>query len=78
MPHDLEKCALARGCLIYATSDLLLAGIEAPEGVLLDALCYHAQQAAEKALKSRPRCLWGGFSPHSQSRCIERLGWRGL
>ena len=39
MPHDLEKCALARGCLIYATSDLLLAGIEAPEGVLLDALC---------------------------------------
>jgi hypothetical protein len=39
MPHDLEKCALARDWLIYATSDLLLAGIEAPEGVLLDALC---------------------------------------
>jgi len=52
MPLSPESFALAQDWLIYAKSDLLLAAIEPPEGVLLDALCYHAQQAAEKALKA--------------------------
>ena len=36
----------------YAKSDLELARIEKPEGVLLENLCFHAQQAAEKILKA--------------------------
>ena len=35
----------------YATADLRLAEAAPPEGVLLEFLCFHAQQAAEKALK---------------------------
>lgn len=35
-----------------ANSDLILAGIDPPEGVRLESFCFHAQQAAEKALKA--------------------------
>ena len=38
--------------LRYAISDLKLACVARPTEVLLEALCFHAQQAAEKALKS--------------------------
>jgi HEPN domain-containing protein len=38
--------------LRYAQSDLKLASITLPSGVLLEALCFHAQQAAEKAIKA--------------------------
>jgi HEPN domain-containing protein len=52
MPLSLRSLGLAHEWLTYARSDLLLADINPPEGVMLDALCYHAQQAAEKALKA--------------------------
>lgn len=42
----------AEDWLRYAKSDLELARIEKPEGVLLENLCFHAQQAAEKTLKA--------------------------
>jgi HEPN domain-containing protein len=35
-----------------AHSDLSLARMPQPDGVLLEDLCFHAQQAAEKALKA--------------------------
>ena len=35
-----------------ATSDLALAKIPLPEDVMLEVLCYHAQQAAEKSIKA--------------------------
>ena len=38
--------------LRHARSDLELARITAPAAVLLEQLCFHAQQAAEKALKA--------------------------
>ena len=38
--------------LRYARSDYRLAAIRLPKGVMLESLCYHAQQAAEKALKA--------------------------
>ena len=41
-----------REWLRYARSDYLLASIRRPKGVMLDVLCYHAQQAAEKAIKA--------------------------
>ncbi len=42
----------AEDWLRYAKSDLEPARIEKPEGVLLENLCFHAQQAAEKTLKA--------------------------
>ena len=36
----------------YAQSDLELAQISAPATVMLEGLCFHAQQAAEKSLKA--------------------------
>ncbi len=38
--------------LRHAQSDLELARLSAPPGVLLESLCFHAQQATEKALKA--------------------------
>ncbi len=35
-----------------ARSDLALAGISLPRGVLYSELCFHAQQAAEKSIKA--------------------------
>ena len=51
---DSESLVLgsAEDWLRYAKSDLELARIEKPEGVLLENLCFHAQQAAEKTLKA--------------------------
>jgi HEPN domain-containing protein len=38
--------------LAYAESDLAVAhGVDRP-GVILETLCFHAQQAAEKAIKA--------------------------
>ena len=42
----------AEDWLRYARSDLELACIDQPKGVLLESLCFHTQQATEKALKA--------------------------
>lgn len=47
--------------LRYAKSDLELSRLELPVGVLLENLCFHAQQASEKALKSA--LIWFGVRP---------------
>ncbi len=36
----------------YANADLILSRIVPPAGVLLEMLCCHAQQAAEKAIRA--------------------------
>jgi HEPN domain-containing protein len=46
------EVAAAQRWLVYAESDLSLAAVGRGEKVLLEALCFHAQQAAEKALKA--------------------------
>ena len=38
--------------LEFANADLAMAGIPLPEGALYELLCFHAQQAAEKAIKA--------------------------
>ncbi len=50
-PEDVEPGSPA-DWLRHAASDLKLARIARPPEVLLEALCFHAQQAAEKALKA--------------------------
>jgi HEPN domain-containing protein len=51
MPERIEPGSPAHW-LEYALSDLALAKSAPPEHVLYDSLCFHAQQAAEKALKA--------------------------
>ncbi len=42
---------VVRDWLRYVESDLQIAEMVPPSGVLLEHLCFHAQQAAEKAIK---------------------------
>jgi len=55
--------------LAYAESDLAVAGGVDRPGVLTETLCFHAQQAAEKAIKAV--LVAGDPSPHERtiSRC---------
>ena len=52
MAADFPIPGSAEDWLRYARSDLGLACVDQPEGVLLESLCFHAQQATEKALKA--------------------------
>ncbi len=65
-PHD---------WLRYATSDLLVAASPPQSGVLLETLAFHAQQAAEKALKAALLHLTGEEPPftHSLTRLLSAL-----
>ncbi len=51
MRRDVDADSAARW-LEHAKSDLALASIDPPPGVLYELLCFHAQQAAEKAMKA--------------------------
>lgn len=52
MPAQMDDTGTPLDWLRHAKSDLLLAGIEPPKGVMLETLCYHAQQTVEKSLKA--------------------------
>lgn len=51
MLHELNSKDPAEW-LRYARSDLAVAGIDPPSNVVFETLCYHTQQAAEKAVKA--------------------------
>ena len=52
MPHEGHSPGSPDDWLRYAYSDLELARVRRPSKVLFEGLCFHAQQAAEKALKA--------------------------
>jgi len=52
MPREIPLPGSPADWLRYAHSDLQLARVRRPDKVLLEGLCFHAQQAAEKALKA--------------------------
>ena len=52
MPHRKNRPGSPEDWLLHAQSDLALARISPPEDVMLEGLCFHAQQAVEKALKA--------------------------
>ena len=51
MPHDKFEAGSPRDWLRYAESDLELAKTRPSPRVLLETLCFHAQQTVEKSLK---------------------------
>lgn len=52
MPPDEAGLGSPAEWLAYARSDLILARRGQEPGVLLETLCFHAQQAAEKSIKA--------------------------
>jgi len=52
MPHEGHFPGSPADWLRYAYSDLELARVKRPPKVLFEGLCFHAQQAVEKALKA--------------------------
>ncbi len=52
MPHEDFSAGGSAEWLRYAHSDLELARVGRPAEVLFEGLCFHAQQAAEKAIKA--------------------------
>jgi HEPN domain-containing protein len=52
MPHESHLPGSPSDWLRHARSDLELARVSRPFEVLFEGLCFHAQQAAEKALKA--------------------------
>jgi len=57
MPNDREIPGSPAEWLAYARRDLAMARVPLPEGGAYAGLCFHAKQAAEKAIKAvyRPR-----------------------
>jgi len=52
MPPDVPAAGSPEDWLRHARSDLSLAGMRKTKALLYAHLCFHAQQAAEKALKA--------------------------
>lgn len=52
MPSNQPEVGTPADWLRYARSDLALARVERPAEVLLDSLCFHAQQTVEKSMKA--------------------------
>jgi HEPN domain-containing protein len=52
MPQDRPIPGTPQDWLVRAKSDLAFARLPLPEGAFYEDLCFHAQQAAEKALKA--------------------------
>jgi HEPN domain-containing protein len=52
MPDEPVEKGSFQDWLVYARSDLELARRGKSPAILLETLCFHAQQAAEKALKA--------------------------
>ena len=52
-PHETYPPGSPQEWLQYAQSDLAIAGLkDIPDDILFEELCFHAQQAVEKSLKS--------------------------
>jgi HEPN domain-containing protein len=52
MPPEQAQPGSAQEWLRYAASDLELAKMAGVSNVMIESLCYHAQQCAEKAMKA--------------------------
>lgn len=52
MPPERPESGTAALWLRHARSDLALARVPPTQDILLETLCYHAQQAAEKSIKA--------------------------
>ena len=79
MPDDRRIPGSAKEWLSRAKGDLALASAPLPDGAFFEDLCYHAQQAAEKALKAvYQRRGWVFRYTHDLDELITGLREKGL
>jgi HEPN domain-containing protein len=79
MPPPRSEPGSASDWLSRARADLALARVNLPEGGRYEDLCFHAQQAAEKALKSVYRHRgWTFRHVHDVEELITGLLSRGM
>lgn len=79
MPPDRPIAGSAAHWLLRAKGDLALAHVPLPEGAFYEDLCFHCQQAAEKAIKAVYRALRVGFRyTHDLAQLLEGLEKEGL
>lgn len=79
MPRDRPIPGSARDWLARAKGDLALARAPLPDDGFYEDLCFHAQQAAEKALKSvYLHHGWTFRYVHDLDELVTGLGSRGL
>lgn len=78
MPHK-QIPGSAGDWMVRARSDLAIATTPLPENALYEDLCFHAQQAAEKALKAvYQHYEWEFQYTHDLNKLITGLEQRGL
>lgn len=79
MPPERQPHGSPQDWLARAHSDLALASSPLPPGALLEDLCFHAQQAAEKAIKAvyRTREIAFRYS-HDLAELLNGLAGGGL
>jgi HEPN domain-containing protein len=79
MPQDRFVPGSAEDWLSRARGDLAIAKAPLPEGAFFEDLCFHAQQAAEKALKAvYQQHGWGFRYTHDLEELIAGLKEKGL
>jgi len=79
MPQDRPVPGSAGDWLARAKGDLAIARAPLPEGAFLEDLCFHAQQAAEKALKAVYQHYgWTFRYTHDLEELITGLKEKGL
>ena len=79
MPPESRSLSLPSDWLRRARSDLALAKAPLPTDVLYADLCFHAQQAAEKAIKAVYRARRCGFRyTHDISELLDGLALQGV
>ncbi|MFQ5839322.1 MAG: HEPN domain-containing protein [Candidatus Methylomirabilales bacterium] len=79
MPPDRQIPGSPEDWLRRARSDLALAKVPLPEGALWEDLCFHAQQAAEKAIKAVYRASKREFRyTHDLSELLNGLRTAGI
>ncbi len=79
MPLDNEIPGSPADWLAYARRDLAMARMALPEGGAYESLCFHAQQAAEKAIKAVYRSRGHGFRyTHDIDDLLDGLDPRGI
>ena len=79
MPPESSSPSSPSSWLRRARSDLALAKAPLPADVLYEDLCFHTQQAAEKAIKAVYRARKYRFRyTHDLSKLLEGLAHRGV
>jgi HEPN domain-containing protein len=79
MPQDRPLPGTPQDWLTRAKSDLALARVPLPQGAFYEDLCFHAQQAAEKALKAVYQFYgWTFRYTHDLAELVADLRRKGL